>query len=300
LSAIFRRAVLAVAALGLLAASPAVVCLAAGIEAISRPSEDVTLSFVRPGRVAKVLVKEGDTVQQGQVLVAQDDEAEQVQAAQLKAQAEDTTKVKAAEAQLDQKKGDLAKWEEVFKKGAATGFERDHAKLDMVIAELSLQLAQFEHEQDQRKYQEMKVELERMRLKSPFAGKVEKLFVGVGESPDVQAKVVRVVKTDPLWIDVPVLLDQARGLKVGQESLVALPASSNTNAPDPVKGRIIHVAAVADAASDTLTVRVEVANPTARPAGEHVFVSLPVAAGAATEAEKTVKNPLGNISNKKE
>ena len=33
---------------------------AQGIEAITRPSEDVTLSFVRPGRIAAVLVKEGD------------------------------------------------------------------------------------------------------------------------------------------------------------------------------------------------------------------------------------------------
>ena len=56
---------------------------AAGIEAITRPSEDVTLSFVTAGRIARVLVKDGDAVKAGQLLVGLDDEAERVQVEQL-------------------------------------------------------------------------------------------------------------------------------------------------------------------------------------------------------------------------
>jgi len=43
--------------------------------------------------------------------------------------------------------------------------------------------------------------------------------------------------------------------------------------PTSTEGTIIFVAAVADAASGTLRVRVEVPNKTRRPAGEHVVVS---------------------------
>ena len=54
------------------------------IEAITRPSKDPMLSFVRSGRIAQVMVKKGDVVQAGQLLVRQDDAAEQVQVEQLK------------------------------------------------------------------------------------------------------------------------------------------------------------------------------------------------------------------------
>ena len=74
------------------------------VRAITRPSNDVTLSFLRPGRVAKVLVREGDDVKVGQELVRLDNEPELAQLEQLKAQAEDDTRVRAAEAQLAQRK----------------------------------------------------------------------------------------------------------------------------------------------------------------------------------------------------
>lgn len=292
MSSLCRRVACAVPVVLLLAVvSPGSLCQAAATEAITSPSEDVTLSFVRPGRVARVLVKEGDAVAAGQVLVELDDEAERLQLEQLKLQAEDTVRVRAAEAQWAQKKVDAAKWEEVFSKGGATGFERDRARLEATIAELSLELAKFECQQNVRKYQEAKVQVDRMRLRSPLAGQVEELFVSAGESVDALAKVVRVVKTDPLWVDVPVPLDEGRRLKVGGVVQVAFPApvkggeeGAGTRLPPkpagpdevqpaPVPGRIIHVAAVADAASNTLRVRIEVPNPAGRPAGEHVMVS---------------------------
>ena len=57
------------------------------IEAVTRPSQDAVLSFVLPGKIQKVLVKEGDTVKAEQVIMRQDDLVELAQMAQLKAQA---------------------------------------------------------------------------------------------------------------------------------------------------------------------------------------------------------------------
>ena len=225
------------------------------IEAITRPSKDPTLSFVRAGRIAQVMVKKGDVVQVGQVLVQQDDAAEQVQLEQLKAEAEDTNRIKAAQADLDQKKVDLKKFEDAKKKGVATDLEVEHAKLDVTIAELSLKLAHLKREQDRRKYTEAKIQVERMTLISPIAGKVEKLLVQQGESVEGLEDVVQVVKIDPLWIDVPVSLTKITEgkIKVGQSADVEFADSSGVVR----HGTIIHIAAVADAASDTLTVRVE-------------------------------------------
>ncbi len=254
------------------------------VEAITRPSQDVVLSFVRPGQVAEVLVKEGDAVKAGQVLMRLDDKAEQVQMEQLKAQAEDRTRLRAAEAQLAQRRVDLQKTETARKEGAATDLEVDHAKLDVTIADLSLELAKFERTQAQMKYREAAVQIERMRIASPIDGTVERLLVEPGESVEAAEKIAQIVQIDPLWVDVPVPLDNARSLTKGESNALVEFDSADSARRSAVKGRIIHIAAVADSASKTLTVRVECANPSNRPAGEHVYVSFPPRTADATDA----------------
>jgi len=311
------RSAIWMASVALLAGSPSV-WADGSVAAITRPNKDITLSFVRPGQVSRILVKEGRTVKVGQGLVQLDDAAEQAQLAQLKAQAEDTIRIKAARAQLDQKKADLKKTESAAEQGAAAALETEHAKLDVVIAELSLALARFEHTQSGRKYTEARIRVSRMRLISPIAGTVEQVHVEAGESVDALADVIRIVSIDPLWIDVPAPLEQARALKTGQVALIRFagiadavgagttdaqgkggrtrPAGPERGAAPTANGKIIHIGSVADAASNTLTVRVEVPNPTGRPAGEHVRVSfMPLKKGAASlKAHEKAPSPKGD------
>ena len=142
-----------------------------GIRAVTHPSADITATFVLPGRITGVYFKEGDLVKANQVLIQQDDAAEQVQLAQLKAQSEDTTQIRASEASWAQKKVDLQKLEKAAASNAATALEVEHAKLDVTIAELSLELARFEHEQAGRKYQEQKIRVaEHATPRAPSTG----------------------------------------------------------------------------------------------------------------------------------
>lgn len=238
------------------------------IPAITAPSADVTLSFIQAGRIEGVLVKQGDHIEPGQLLVQQDDAIQNAQLAQAEALSKNTTPILASEASLAQKQVDLKKLVKAAASNAATELELEHAKLDVTMAELSLEIAKFEHEQNIAKYEETKIRVENMKLKSPIAGKVEKVHIEAGESVNALAEVVRIVRTDLLWIDVPVPLDAARPLKVEQRATVEFPDSS----PVRIEGKIIWVATVADAASSTLLVRVEVPNKANRPAGEHVKV----------------------------
>jgi len=242
-----------------------------GIAAITIPSADVTLSFVQAGCIAKVHFKEGDAVKAGQVLIQQVDDVERARLAQLEADSKDMTHIQAAEASLAQKQVDLKKLERAAERNAATELEVEHAKLSVKMAELSLQLAKFEHEQAKRKYTEAKIKLEKMSLKSPIDGRIETIHVEAGESVNVLADVVRVVQIDPLWIDVPVPLAMAMVLGQGKAVKVEFPDPGKVS----IEGSIIYVAAVADAASSTLRVRIEVPNKSNRPAGEHVEVVFP-------------------------
>jgi RND family efflux transporter MFP subunit len=240
-----------------------------GIRAITRPSADITLSFVQPGRIASVDFKEGDTVEANQLLIQEDDAAERAQLAQLQAQSENMTQIHASEASLAQKKVDLDKLEIAAERNAATQLEVQHARLDVKIAELSLELAKFEHEQAVRKCEEQSVRVRNMQIRSPIDGRIERIHVEVGESINALADAIQVVQIDPLWIDVPVLLTEVANLKRDMPATVSFPGPDALSAA----GRIVFVGAVADAASGTLRVRVEVPNKGNRPAGEHVAVS---------------------------
>ena len=242
------------------------------VRAITNPSSDITLSYVLPGRIAKVHFVEGAWVKAGQILVQQDDSVEQIQLAQLKAASDDTTQIQASDASLAQKKVDLQKLEKAAAQNAATELEVEHAKLSVKMAELSLKLARFEHEQAQRKYDEVKVQVEKMSLGSPIDGRIEKINVEAGESINALTDVVRVVKIDPLWIDVPVPLDVATDLSILKKAIVVFPSPNRAS----VEGSIIFISAVADAASGTLRVRIEVPNKPNRPAGEHVEIDFPL------------------------
>lgn len=250
------------------------------IEAVSRPSKDVTLSFVRAGRIEEISVAEGDRVRQGQALVQQDSAAQRARLEALRVQAENTTSIRAAEARLEQRRVDLQQLRQAAEKGAASKLEVDQARLDVTIAELSVELAKLERRRHHSQYEQQRVLVERMRLQSPVDGTVEEIHVETGESVDALQEVIRVVKVDPLRIDAPMPLEMSAGIEPGGKLTVRFTDGEERS------GRILNVAAVADAASETRRVRIEVENPTGRPAGEKVFVRLsPAEEGKTSDTE---------------
>jgi RND family efflux transporter MFP subunit len=258
-------------------------CQAEPVEAISAPSTDIMLSFVMTGVVVEVQVKEGDPVEAGAVLAVLDDKTERIRVEELKAQAEDMTRIEAAEAELAQKRVDLDQLVSAQTQGAATDWEVAHARLNVRIAELSVQALKLEREQNRRRYEQAVSQVERMRLVSPIAGRVETVSIKSGESAKALLPMIQVIQTDPLWIDVPVPLADAEKVEVGQRARVVFPGSA---AGEEAEGRVIHISSVVDAASDTLEVRVEVPNPHSRPAGERVHVAFEGSSRGADQADE--------------
>jgi multidrug efflux pump subunit AcrA (membrane-fusion protein) len=110
-----------------------------------------------------------------------------------------------------------------------------------------------------------------MTLKSPIDGKIETISKETGESVNALEEVIRIVRIDPLWIDVAVPMAQTANLRKGGKAVVEFPEPGKMTE----EGQIIFISAVGDAGSDTLTVRVQVSNKTNRPARENVMVSFP-------------------------
>jgi RND family efflux transporter MFP subunit len=275
----FRTAYFSAVLIGLMMGTP-VLTRAEALQGITAPNADITLSFVVAGRVSDVLVQPGTTVEKDQPLVHLFDEPEKIQCQQLKMLSEDRTKIHAAQAELAQKQVDLKKLEQAKAKGAASVWEVEHLYLNVRIAELSLQSAVLEQQQYRQRYDHASSQLLRMRLDAPIAGLVEEVSVEVGESIGTLGPVIRIVQNDPLWIDVPVPLVQARDLTLGQDVWITFPGATRDASPN---GRIINISAVADAASETLRIRIEVPNPLKRPAGERVAVAF-----SATQDDNTM------------
>ena len=162
------------------------------IRAITRPSADVTLSFVQPGRVAKIMRKDGEGIQAGEALVQLDDTVEQVALAQVKAASLDATQIQASQASLDQKRLDLKKLEKAAVIRAVTDLEVEHGRLDVIIADLALKMAVFEHEQAILKFDETQKRVATMRMVSPIDGIVEQVTIEVGESVNSLQEVMRI------------------------------------------------------------------------------------------------------------
>ena len=199
-----------------------------GIEAITLPSADITLSFLQPGKIDKIFVKEGNKADANALLIQQYDVAES--------------------ALLEQKKVDLNRLEQARKQNAATDLEVEHARLEVRTAE---------------------VQLDNMKMRSPIEGIVEKLDVEVGESVQALKDVIRIVKIDPLWVDVYVSQRDAYNIKLGDSAAVRFPEPQKAT----MTGNVIFISRAADAASDTRRVRIELPNKTGRPSGEHVTVN---------------------------
>jgi RND family efflux transporter MFP subunit len=247
------------------------------IAAISKPSQDRTLSFVRPGQVATLKVKEGDSVKEGDVVATQENSEEQAIYEISKAQAEDNTRTEAQEKVRDMKQ---KTYERKKATGTATAMELDEAFLDWQVGLANVKLSTFEHVQDDRKAKKDKASLEKTILKSPISGTVVKTWINPGENVDNQnMKVMRIINIDPLWVDVSVPFATARTLKLGDRPTVTL------SDKEARTGKVTFIAPEADAGSNTIVVRVEVENRAKTPAGERVTVSFAKNAKVATGEE---------------
>ncbi len=242
---------------------------AEALDGISKSISDVELSFVQPGKIREIMVKEGDLVHIGDILVQQADEVEAIQLKIHKSRSGNMLPIHLAEVDLLQKQKDLENLKRAEAKGAITRWEIDHALLAVDTALLTLKIREFEHNQDVLMLDSLVESIKRLTLVSPLEGIVEEINIEPGETVQALMGVVRIVRINPLRIDLPVPIDKTIGLTKGQKAIVGFADG------DELQGEIVKISSIADAAAATLEVTLEVPNPKERPAGERVTVVFP-------------------------
>ncbi|MFG0326221.1 MAG: efflux RND transporter periplasmic adaptor subunit [Phycisphaerales bacterium JB037] len=235
------------------------------------PSKDAEIGFQISTQVTEVVVKGGQVVKEGALLVRGDD-AEEVALVEIQRQRSETNlPVRRAEEQAELAKVEYELQVQAQQQGGATETEVNRSRVNLRIAELDVDQAKENASQEALQLARLEARLTRFRLTAPFDGRVDSVVVVRGDTVGEGQPVVRVVQIDPLFIDVhaPVAETMTKGLREGDKAwaLVDVPGGAKV-----LEGKIIEVSPVAQFASRKRRVRVEVSNPEGWPPGLAAWV----------------------------
>jgi len=206
-----------------------------------RPIETVDVRARIEGDITAVYVREGAHVRDGQLL-AQFEAADQESARQSAV----ASRV-AAQSALSTAEWNLEQSRELLKAGAVP--ERDMRAAEQAVAAARAQLAAAESA-----VRAASTEARDTRVLAPTTGVLERRFIESGEHVARGAQLFTVVRTDALELAATVPARYASNVRTGQ--LTRFIADGRT-----IEGRVVRVSPTIDPATRSITVYVQVANP---------------------------------------
>jgi RND family efflux transporter MFP subunit len=235
-------------------------------EGISRPSRSLDMAFAVRGKVGELLVDAGQRVEPGQKLVRLDDAVQRETVNLARHRAENQTQIDSAKKTLELREEDYKLILQAEKKSSASDTDIRTRRLQRDLAEINLQSETRTAQENAISLAREEASLAQMTMTSTIAGTVLEVHKRPGESVDELSKVITVVATDPLWLDVSVPVAAAQELAIGTSAVVTwqdLPAVGQS------AGTVIFKSPVGDPGSRKVVVRLEVPNPGHLPAGLH-------------------------------
>ncbi len=239
-------------------------------DATTKAPHDVELAFSISGRIASIKVEPGMTVEAGQTLIELDDQGHQAQLELDRLQAESDVQVRVAQQRLELAKLDEQRFKQRVKHKSAERIEYQQAQAARKLAELELEQARQQHKQAEQRFRLAKARHDQYALRAPTDGTIERVFASQGQLVNAGQPIVRLLQNQTLWVDAAVPTEQTYDLSVGNPAWV-LPQQPYYD--QPIEGRIIHLAQVIDAETDTRRVRVQIPNEIGLLVGAYVTVT---------------------------
>ncbi len=246
------RIALSVAAVAAVGAPPA---RAADLDCLIQPREVVAISSPVEGLVGRVAVDRGDRVQAGMVLVVLESSHERAALAVAKYRAEQESALKSSQVKVDFGVRRFVRTEEMYKKELISLKELDEAETVKILAELGLLEAQENRRLAELERERAEAVLALRTIRSPLNGVVVERLLSAGEFAK-QAAILKLAQIDPLRVEVFVPVALLGKIAVGQRAQV-IPEGPQGQ---PLEASVTVVDRVADAASGTFGVRLELPN----------------------------------------
>lgn len=192
---------------------------------------EVQLAAQAGGRIQTLLVRQGDQVRQGQLLMELDQTQARADVARLRAETET-------------KRLNFQRYDYLVKQGAASAIQRDQFRQDYISSRMNLVAR--------------KADLGFRDLRAPISGTVGDVQAKVGDVIAAGAPFTKIIRNDELVarVDVPAVFSER--LRVGQPVILMDPATNTPMARSVV--RSLDPAVVAG--TQSLLAKAEFANPT--------------------------------------
>jgi RND family efflux transporter MFP subunit len=223
------------------------------------PKRKATVAPKAVGRLARLLVDEGDTVKENQVIAELETAEPMAQNQQLKADiAAAEARVERARADLADAEAKLAREEDLLKKGAGTPANRDDASLRTGTAKAQLRAAEAEVRAVEARHAANSVQLENTKVRAPFSGTVVRKLAEVGEvlAPAIagsQQGVVQIASLDALEVWADVSEAQFSKVKTGTPTEIILDAFPDKR----FRGQVTDIRPGVDRSKAAVTVKVK-------------------------------------------
>ena len=223
-------------------------------QGFTEPRRIIELAAPELATVATVAVTAGDRVAAGQAVATLDARALEASLATADARRNARGDVDAARAMHELRSEQFARVSATHASGHARADElaRARAELEIARAELAsanerVRIAELEH-------QRIAVEIARRTITSPVDATVIEVRLEVGEAVTPANNIVAVVAVlDPLVIRLNVDLERVSGIALGQ-------SVAGSCRGQPVAARVARIAPIADAATATVAVELEIDN----------------------------------------
>ena len=224
------------------------------VTGIVMPRQSVTLGPVSAGRIARLLVEEGQVVRQGDLVASLDDRVQKARVTVARIKAESTVDRDLARVRWEAAKRE---YDRLAKLGEhASSKELKEARTEVDLTHLEYQSALKGHELAQEQLMLEELRLDELRIHAPFTGYVTGLEKRVGETVDEREGVIAMIQLDELDVCLDCPLALASKIRAGSAWDV-LPVDDRW--PRRV-GKAVYVSHVADPASQTFKVKLRVSN----------------------------------------
>jgi len=227
------------------------------IEGFTEPYADIDMAAGEMGTLSRVLVKDGDVVEAGQIIANLDDAVLRASLEVARAGMASTGDMVTAKTQLELRRDDLQKISELFSRNHASRQELDRIRGEVRLAEAKILSVREDSEIRRLEYARIEAQLRQREIRSTIDGIVVDVRKDHGEFVSPSDPVVaRIVQLDPLLVVFSVPNNRRTDVRAGQTVQMQIGDQGHM-----AKGLIEHVSPTADASSGTFRVKVQLPNP---------------------------------------
>lgn len=237
---------------------------------IAHPLQTAEISAAADGPLWKLFVAEGDVVPADTVLALIDNRVAVASVIAAQSSADRQAMLKSANAKVSLAEQYLNRIQQAANKKAASGLEIDEATSRLAEARAALQEGQESQREAEARLKIEQARLETFEVRAPFQGTVIKIYPHLGETVSRGAPLVKIADINHLRAELYVPLSVISTQRIGE--MVELRADL-PNRP-LLKAKIVFIAPVIDAATQTTRTVVEIDNTSNQlPAGFAVRLS---------------------------